>query len=405
MEIKRLTDEVLGDYVGLVNTYYRLHSQPELSFAEHRTAEQIVATLRSQAIECRTIAGTGVLAKIEGTKASEERVGAKRRAIVLRADIDALPIAEQSASPHPSEREGVMHACGHDLHTTVLLGTLAVLNRHREEFDCTIFGLFQPGEELNPGGAKGVLAEEPFEDYEVVAFLGEHVEPTLPTGTVGICAGKYMAACDEIHITVEGHGGHAALRDGIVDPILPTAKLIERLYEIPAKSPDTSVPTILSIGRIVADGATNIVPDKVHLEGTMRTFDEGWRAEVKALIGEACEAIAQHYGVSVTENFGEGYPAVYNAPMLAEEAISCLSSTLGEGEVVRLGLRPTGEDFGYYTERYPALFYRLGVGYTGEDFAAARAGALHTAAFCPDTKAIGHGVITMTLLALHFATL
>ena len=144
MDIKRLTDEVLGDYVGLVNTYDRLHSQPELSFAEHRTAEQIVATLRSQAIECKSIAGTGVLAKIEGTKPTEQSVGTKRRAIVLRADIDALPIAEQSASPHPSEREGVMHACGHDLHTTILLGTLAVLNRHREEFDCTIFGLFQP---------------------------------------------------------------------------------------------------------------------------------------------------------------------------------------------------------------------------------------------------------------------
>ena len=399
MEIKWLTDEVLGDYVGLVNRYYGLHSHPELSFAEHRTAEQIVAHLRSHDIECRPIAGTGVLAKIVGTAPDANL----RRAIVLRADIDALPITEQSASPSPSQREGVMHACGHDLHTTILLGVLAILKRHSDKFRCTIFGLFQPGEELNPGGATMVLAETPFEEYEVVAFVGEHVEPTLPTGTVGICSGRYMAACDELHITIKGRGGHAALRGGIVDPILPASQLIEQLYKIPTQSPDKTTPTILSIGRIEALGATNIVPDNVSLQGTMRTFEEGWRSEVKSLVSECCRRIEAQYGVEVEENFGSGYPAVYNEPSLAEDATDFLTQVFGEGAVEKLGIRPTGEDFGYYTERYPSLFYRLGVGYTGEDFAAARAGALHTATFCPDTKAIGHGVVAMVLLALHFA--
>lgn len=212
-----------------------------------------------------------------------------------------------------------------------------------------------------------------------------------------------MAACDELHITIKGRGGHAALRGGIVDPILPTSQLIEQLYKIPTQSPDKTTPTILSIGRIEALGATNIVPDNVSLQGTMRTFEEGWRSEVKSLVSECCRRIEAQYGVEVEENFGSGYPAVYNEPSLAEDATDFLTQVFGEGAVEKLGIRPTGEDFGYYTERYPSLFYRLGVGYTGEDFAAARAGALHTAAFCPDTKAIGHGVVTMVLLALHFA--
>ena len=401
MEIKHLTEEILGQYMGLVATYYELHANPELSFAEYRTAEQIAARLRSEDIECRSIATTGVLAKIEGTAPGANL----RKAVVLRADIDALPITEQSASPHPSQNVGVMHACGHDMHTTVLLGTLTLLNRHRDELGCTIFGLFQPGEELNPGGAKSVLEENPFEGYEVVAFVGEHIEPTLPTGVVGICSGKYMAACDELHLTIKGKGGHAALREGIVDPILPTAKLVEALYEIPALSTEQSEPTILSIGRIEAAGATNIVPDSVALQGTMRTFDEQRRAQVKKLVEYHCDNIEKKYGVVVERNFGSGYPAVFNTPQLAEMALQTVAAAFGPSAIQTLGIRPTGEDFGYYTERYPSLFYRLGVGYSGEEFEARKAGALHTPQLLPDTKAIGIGVSVMALLALRFAQL
>lgn len=399
MEIKRLTDEILGNYIGLVNIYHDFHSHPELSFAEHRTAEQIALHLRSEGIECRQIAQTGVLAKIEGTAPGADL----HKAVVLRADIDALPIEEQSGSTYASQTKGVMHACGHDMHATVLLGALKVLNAHRDELGCTLFGLFQPGEELNPGGAKGVLAEGPFDDYEVVACIGEHIEPTLPTGKIGICPGKYMAACDELHLTINGKGGHAALRGNIIDPILPTAKLIDALYEIPALSPDQSVPTILSIGRIEANGATNIVPDQVRLEGTMRTFDEQWREQVKKLVNYHCDNIEKKYGVAIERNFGSGYPAVFNSPRLADVAFKVVADAFGPASIATLGVRPTGEDFGYYTERYPSLFYRLGVGYSGEEFEAAKAGSLHTPQLLPDTKAIGIGVSIMTLLALHFA--
>lgn len=401
METKQLTEEVLGLYISLVNDYHHLHSHPELSFAEWGTAEHIAARLSSEGIECCSIAKTGVLAKIEGTAPEADL----RRAVVLRADIDALPIVEQSHSPYPSQNEGVMHACGHDMHATILLGTLSLLNKHRDELGCTIFGLFQPGEELNPGGAVGVLAENPFEGYDVVAFVGEHIEPTLATGKVGICRGKYMAACDELHLTVRGKGGHAALREGITDPILPTAKLIDALYELPALSPDQSVPTILSIGRIEALGATNVVPDSVQLQGTIRTFDEQWRSQLKKLIDYHCDNVEKKYGVTIELNFGSGYPAVYNTPQLAETALQVVADAFGPSAITTLGVRPTGEDFGYYTERYPSLFYRLGVGYEGEEFEAHKAGALHTPQLLPDTRAIGIGVSVMTLLALRFATL
>ncbi len=396
LTIKNITEEILGDYTSLLQTYYDLHAHPELSFREWETAERISARLKSEGIEFRSIAGSGILARI--TPSSP--LATPTTAIVLRADIDALPIREETDLPHRSCNEGVMHACGHDMHATILLGTLTLLNRHRDALRHTIFGLFQPGEELNPGGAKLVLEDNPFEGYNIVAFLGNHVEPTLPTGAIGICSGKYMAACDELHFTIRGKGGHAALRERIVDPILPTAELIRKLYNLPATAPAEVGGTILSIGRIEANGATNVVPDAVRLEGTMRTFDEEWRAELKGKIEAVCKEIEAEHGVCVDNNFGEGYPSVVNTPALADAAGEILG---GLFEVRALGTRPTGEDFGYYTERYPSLFYRLGVGYSGEEFGASRAGALHTSTFSPDTRAIGLGVAAMTMLALEIA--
>ncbi len=394
--IKDMTERVLGEYLSLREFYYDLHAHPELSFQEWQTAERIVARLRSGGIECRTVAGTGVIATIEGAAAGADL----RRAVVLRADIDALPIEEPQEVPYASQHKGVMHACGHDMHATVLLGALELLNERREELGCTIIGIFQPGEELNPGGAKLLLEEGVLEGYRVEAVIGEHIEPTLPTGNIGICAGRYMAACDELHISVCGKGGHAALRESIQDPILPTAKLIERLYGLPSEAPEGVGQTIVSIGKIDAPGATNVVPDRVELQGTMRTFDEGWRGALKWRIAEVCDSVAQEYGVSVEYDFGNGYPSVYNDPALAARAREILGEYFG---VEELAMRPTGEDFGYYTERYPSLFYRLGVGYTGEEFESAKAGRLHTPSLLPDTKAIGIGVVAMAMLALRLA--
>ena len=390
----KMVEDVVSDTLGLVATYKELHAHPELSFCEWQTAERIAEQLRKEEIDFRPIAKSGVLAKIEGRAEGADL----RRAVVLRADIDALPIEEQNDIPYASQTAGVMHACGHDMHATMLLGTLSLLNRCKEEFGCTVFGIFQPAEELNPGGAKSVLAEEPFEGYEVVAVLGAHIEPTLPTGTIGVCAGKYMAACDELHFRICGKGGHAALREKITDPILPMAHLVDALYKIPESAPEGVGRTIISIGRIDAAGATNIVPDEVVLEGTMRTFDEAWRKEIKNQIEAICGALEAGYGVTVERDFGSGYPAVCNNPELAQRAREILG---GMFQIVELGMRATGEDFGYYTERYPSLFYRLGMGYTGEEYEAGKAGALHTSTLLPDVKAIGVGVGVMASLALE----
>lgn len=389
-----MKDSIKKIYPTSMATYFRLHAHPELSFEEHQTAEYIAARLEEAGIEHRTIAGTGILAKIEGSAEGADL----SRAIVLRADIDALPIEEMNNLPYTSTHKGVMHACGHDMHASVLLGTLLWLGDHREELGCTIFGLFQPGEELNPGGARLVLEERPFEDYKVVAVVGNHIEPTLPTGTIGIRAGQYMAACDELHFTICGKGGHAALREKIIDPILPSAKLIEGLYALTEEAPEGVGKTIISIGRIDAAGATNVVPDAVCLEGTMRTFDKEWRKELMERIGALCDNLEQTYGVRVEHNFGCGYPAVYNNPSLAERAHKVFD---GRFEVAALDMRPTGEDFGYYTERYPSLFYRLGVGYVGEEFAEGKAGRLHTSTLVPDLNALEVGIEAMTTLTLE----
>ena len=253
----------MADELDIIAFRRALHRRPELSFRETGTHDLIARTLDGLGIAHRTVARTGVLARIEGR-------GDLRRAVVLRADIDALPIREQADVAWRSLNDGVMHACGHDVHTAVLMGALQELNRSRD-FEGTLLGLFQPGEECNPGGASLVLAEEPFADYDVRAVVGEHVEPSLEVGTFGFRAGKYMASSDELRFTVHGTGGHAALRNQLRDPVAAAAELVGGLIAL--NLPER----VLSIGRIEADGATNVVPDDVRLEGTLRTFDEALR--------------------------------------------------------------------------------------------------------------------------------
>lgn len=383
-----IINEALGEFLRVMMWRRNLHRHPELSFQEHRTARVIAEALSAEGIEFRTVAGTGVLAKIEGMLD-----GGGAEAVVLRADTDALPITEAAGSEYASVNEGVMHACGHDMHTAMLLGALKILNRHRDRFRGTVFGLFQPGEELNPGGASLVLQEHPFEGYEVIAFVGQHVEPMLKTGTFGFRKGKYMASSDELRFRVRGVGGHAALRDRIKDPVRASAELIGMLYDIPAANPSPSLPTIVSIGKVRADGATNVVPDDVYMEGTMRTFDEEWRGRIKEMIAEAAARVDALFGVSTEADISEGYPCVYNDEELTRRVEESAAAMFGEDAVVKLGLRPTAEDFGYYTHRYPSVYYRLGVGGDGEFFDRRGAGRIHTSAFCPDEKALGYGVV------------
>ena len=247
-----------------------LHAHPELSFREHQTAAFISARLSELGIENRPVAATGVLARIAGSAAPD------RRAVVLRADIDALPIDEQTGLAWSSCNAGVMHACGHDIRAAVLYGVLQRLSA-APDFRGTVFGLFQPGEECNPGGASLVLAEEPFAGYDVLAVLGEHVEPQIEVGSLGFRAGKYMAASDELRFRIHGTGGHGALRSQLKDPVAAGAELLTRLIALNAEE------CVLSIGRVEAAGATNVVPDDVRMEGTLRTLDEREREIIHSL--------------------------------------------------------------------------------------------------------------------------
>lgn len=385
---QNIINEALGEFLHVMMWRRNLHLHPELSFQEHRTAKVIGEALSHEGISFSVVAGTGILAKIEGTME-----GGRREAVVLRADTDALPITEAPGSEFVSVNKGIMHACGHDMHTAMLLGALKILNNHRHQFRGTVFGLFQPGEELNPGGASMVLEEHPFDGYNIVAFVGQHVEPMLKTGTFGFRKGKYMASSDELRFRVRGAGGHAALRERIKDPVRASAELIRMLYDIPSANPSPSLPTIVSIGKVTAEGATNVVPDEAYMEGTMRAFDEDWRGRIKVMIREAAAQVDEAFGVSTQVDISDGYPCVYNDEELTQLVEDATVTMFGEDSLVQLGLRPTAEDFGYYTHRYPSVYYRLGVGGDGEFFDRHSAGRIHTSTFRPDEKALGYGVV------------
>lgn len=352
-----------------------LHRHPELSFAERRTAEFIESALAGEGIACRRIAQTGVLAVLEGR-------GDTKRAVVLRADIDALPIAESTGLEYASENEGVMHACGHDMHAAVLFGALQKLNAERN-FEGTIFGLFQPGEECTPGGASMVLAERPFDGYDVVAVIGNHTDSTLEVGQIGVCEGPFMASNDELRFYVRGRGGHGAMRDKIDDTVAAAANIVTRVNCL------NDSDLVLSIGKVVADGATNIIPDTVYMEGTMRTFDQQLRESIWAEVEAVAADVDRHFGTTTEVVVGHGYPSVINDGVLTDLVRGIAAEKF---EVVELARRYTAEDFGFYTTCYPSVFYRLGVGVA--------AGRSHTSTFAPDERAIAVGIELMTELAV-----
>ena len=353
-----------------------IHRHPELSFKEFCTAEFIEAALAAEGIECRRVAGTGVLAKIEGT-------GNLKRAVVLRADIDALPIAEATGLEYASENEGVMHACGHDMHAAILFGALQKLNNERN-FEGAVFGLFQPGEECTPGGASMVLGEQPFEGYDVVAVIGNHTDSTLEVGQIGICEGPFMASNDELRFYVRGRGGHGAMRDKIDDTVAAAANIVARVNCLNDND------LVLSIGKVQADGATNIIPDLVYMEGTMRTFDQQLRESIWTEVEAVAADVDSIFGTTTEVVVGHGYPSVVNDGVLADVVRGLAAEKY---EAVELSRRYTAEDFGFYTQCYPSIFYRLGVGL--------EAGRSHTSTFAPDERAIEVGVEFMSTLVVR----
>lgn len=361
-----------------------IHRNAELSFEEHRTSAFIGGILDKHGIPYKQVAGTGLLARIDGRTADPQRP------VVLRADMDALPISEATELDFACTT-GAMHACGHDLHTSALLGALVLLNERREAFDGTVLGLFQPGEELWPGGASVVLKEGVFGGMEPRAFVGGHVSPELKAGQLGVRSGTFMASTDEIHIVVHGKGGHGGLPHLAKDPVLATAALIVAMQQIVSRNNYAFTPSVLSFGRVIADGATNIIPDKVEVEGTFRTMDEEWRIEAHRRIREVAEHTAAAYGCTTEVDILVGYPCVQNDERLTAVAKTVIADVFGPGAAVEIPRRMTAEDFGSYSVRYPSVFYRWGV---------ESEVPLHNAAFVADERAIPYGVAMLAAMAL-----
>jgi amidohydrolase len=267
-----------------------LHSNPELSFEEFNTAKFVAAKLKSFNIQVQEgIATTGVVGLIFGKNP-------EKKTIALRADMDALPIMEANDVPYKSRNPGVMHACGHDVHTSSLLGSARILHEIRTEFEGTIKLIFQPGEEKIPGGASLMIKENVLENPHPSNILGQHVMPSIPAGKVGFREGMYMASADELYITVKGKGGHAAMPDKNIDPILIASHIIIALQQIVSRIADPKTPTVLSFGKIIGNGATNVIPDEVKIEGTFRTLNEVWRKEAHQKMKKMAECIAEGMG-------------------------------------------------------------------------------------------------------------
>jgi amidohydrolase len=351
-KIQELAAKIYSDVVG-----YRqhIHANPELSYKEFQTSMFIKDKLNKWGIEYSDMANTGVVGLIKGNIPSEN-------IIALRADMDALPIHEANDKPYRSKNQGVMHACGHDVHTSSLLGTAYILNQLKDEFAGTIKLIFQPAEELLPGGASIMIKEGVLENPKPQSIVGQHVMPLIDSGKVGFRSGIYMASTDELYVTVHGKGGHGAQPHQNIDPVLITAHIIVALQQIVSRNADPRLPSVLSFGKVNANGATNIIPNEVKLEGTFRTLNEEWRNEAHRLMKKMAEGIAESMGGSCTFDIHRGYPFLINEEKVTANARACAEEYLGAENVIDLDIWMAAEDFAYYSQVTDACFYRLGTG-------------------------------------------
>ena len=371
-DIKHIAKENISKIIALRRA---LHQNPELSFKEFETSKAVQEFLQQNNISFKAgFVKTGIVAKIEG-------LNPEKNEVVLRADLDALPIQEENKTDYCSNNSGVMHACGHDVHTASLLGSAIILNKLKNKFEGTIKLIFQPGEEQLPGGAK-LMLEEGVLKNSPKACIAQHVFPDIVAGKVGFKSGIYMASADELHVEVKGKGGHAALPHLLSDPILMTAQIINSLQQIISRNNNPDNPSVLSFGYIKANGATNVIPDKVILKGTFRTFDEEWRKIAHEKMKSIAESICQSAGGECDFNIKVGYPFLKNDFNVTERARKAAENYLGKKNVIDLDLRMTSEDFSYFSQVAPSCFYRLG---TGDGNSIRR---LHTSTFDIDESAL-----------------
>lgn len=367
-----------------------LHQNPELSFEEYNTSAFVKQVLTDLGIPFESMADTGVVGLIQGELPSD-------KVIALRADMDALPITEVEGRSYGSQNIGVMHACGHDVHTASLLGVARILMAMRAEFGGTVKLIFQPGEERLPGGASLMIKDGVLENPKPQGIIGQHVMPFIEAGKVGFRSGKYMASCDELFMTIRGKGGHGAQPHQNIDPIAITAQVITAMQQVVSRNADPRIPSVLSWGKIIGNGATNVIPDEVYLEGTFRTFDEKWRAEAHEKMTKMAVGIAESMGATCDFQVAKGYPFLINEPQITEASRRYAEEYLGAENVVELDLWPAAEDFAYYSQETNACFYRLGTGNVEKGITS----AVHTPTFDIDETALQTSIGLMAYIALR----
>lgn len=381
--------EIVSSYFNeIVKIRRHIHKHPELSFNEYKTSAYIKSVLTSWDIPfSENIADTGIVVLLEGNNCN-------LKIIAFRADFDALPILEENNIDYCSLNEGVMHACGHDVHTASLLGVIKVLNNLKDKWEGSVKFIFQPAEENFPGGAKQMIKEGVLDNPNVERIFAQHVFPDLEVGKVGFCKGQYMASADEIHVSIKGVGGHAALPHKYRNPIVAGAKLIIDLDEffLPLKNK----PSVFAIGFIKADGYTNVIPEALNLKGTFRAMNEEFRVNSHKNMLKIADKISKLYNVEIDFQIIKGYPSLFNDISLTENSINFAKQYMGEENVVELGTRMTAEDFSYFSYEVPSCFYRLGTANLSKGITH----GLHTSRFNIDEDALKFGVGLMAYLAI-----
>lgn len=386
-KIKKLAKEFHADIVACRR---HIHQHPELSFAEFETQKFVEGKLRDFGVsEMQRMAHTGVVALIKG-KNPDNKV------IALRADMDALPIQETNSVEYKSKREGVMHACGHDVHTSSLLGVARILSAMKDDFEGTVKLIFQPGEEKLPGGASMMIKEGVLKNPAPQVVIGQHVMPQIAAGKIGFRKGLYMASTDEIYVKVKGKGGHGAMPHLNIDPVMITAQILVALQQVVSRMAKPSLPTVLSFGKVLANGATNVIPDEVYLEGTFRTLDESWRSEAHSKMKALAGSIAEGLGGSCEFNIVKGYPFLINHEELTASIQEDAIAYVGSENVEELEIWMAAEDFAFYSQAAPSCFYRLGV----RNETAGITSPVHTSTFNIDESALETGMGLMSWLAL-----
>ena len=389
-KIKKLAADYAEEFIAI---RHHLHAHPELSYKEFETSQFIQQKLSGWNIEHKIMATTGVVGLIKGKNPD-------KRIIALRGDMDALPITEENTVEYKSQNVGVMHACGHDVHSTCLLGAAKILNETKDDWEGTVKLIFQPGEERNPGGASIMIKEGVLEDPKLQAIFALHVHPGLPVGKLSFRSGMVMASADEIYITIKGKGGHAASPHLTTDTILIASHLIISLQQIISRNNDPFNPSVLSITSVKGGNTTNVIPSEVKLMGTFRAMNEEWRFKAHELIKKQSTELVYAMGGEIDITIDVGYPFVLNNEKLTSTAWLSAEEYAGKENIEQTELRMGAEDFAYYSHQIPACFFRLGVGNIQKQITS----GVHTPKFNIDESAIEIGMGVMAWFAASIET-